>query len=80
MKLLNNCFKIKFQELTVNDIDVHNYLGLTVGFTHPKERCVKLTMYNFLNDILMGVDKKGDMVEQSITQAAENLFTVIETL
>ena len=76
---MNNRFKTKSQELTVNCTDVHDYLGLTLDFTHRKERYVKLTMYNFLEDILKEVDEKGDMAGECVIPAAENLFTVVET-
>ena len=34
VKMLNDRFKTKFQELTVNRSDVHDYLGLQLDYTH----------------------------------------------
>lgn len=66
-------------ELIVDWSDVHDYLGLTLDYTYRKDRYVKLTMYNFLEDILKEVDKEGDMNGEYMTSAAVNLFTVVET-
>ena len=41
VKLLKKRFKIKCQELIVNCTDVHNYLGLTLNFTHKKKTLCK---------------------------------------
>ena len=77
--MLNNRFKTKFQKLTVNRSDVHDYLGLQIDYTHRKDRYVKLIMYDFLEDILKEVNEKGDINGEYVTPAAANLFTVVET-
>ena len=76
---INKRFKTKFQELTITTGDIHEYLGMTIDYSHRDERYVKLTMYDFLEDILKEVDEKGDMNGECVTPAQDNLFTVNET-
>ena len=79
VKMLNDRFRTKFQELSVNRSDIHDYLGLCSDYTHRKECYVKLTMYNFFKDILEEIKEKGNMNGECVTPAAVNLFTVVET-
>ena len=79
VKMLNDRFKTKFRELTVNRSDVHDFLGLQLDYMHRKDHYVKLTMCYFLEDILKEVDEKDDMNGKCVTPAAANLFTVVQT-
>ena len=56
MEKLNNEFG-KIKPLQAVYGQVHEYLGLTIDFSNPKE--VKFTMYDYLEDILD--ESKGDM-------------------
>jgi hypothetical protein len=69
---LNNTFGTSKKPLAATTGDVHDYLGITIGYS--EEGKVKFTMYDYLEDVLaeMPVDMKGT----APTPASDNLFNV----
>ena len=57
---------------------MHEYIGMTLDWSD--ESYIKVTMYDFLEDILKEVDEKGDMKGTAATPALDKLFEVDENL
>ena len=69
-------FRTKTQDITVTKGKVHEYVGMTLDWSN--DSYVKITMYDFLEDILKEVDEKGDMNGTSPTPASDKLFEADE--
>ena len=65
----------KINPLSVARGKVHDYLGMTLDFRHKRK--VKVTMYNFIRDMLEEVPK--EMIGADVTPAADHLFKVSES-
>ena len=53
---------------------VHDYLGMTFNFTTPGE--VKITMYDYINDMLNDFQKHDPTHKVTATPTADHLFKV----
>ena len=74
---INTKFRTNTQELNITTGYLHDYLGITIDYLHSLY--VKITMYNYLQDILAEVDRWHAMRGTSVTPAQSNLFTVDKT-
>ena len=63
---------IRLQNVIITEGKVHEYVGMTLDWSN--DSYVKITMYDFLEDILKEVDEKGDMNGTSPTPASDKLF------
>ena len=72
IKDLYDVFKTKFNSLTVTKGKVHNYLGINIDYGN--ENYVKLTMYDYIEDILK--EARKDMNRTCPTPALGTLFNV----
>ena len=60
--------------LTIRRKRIHEYLGMTISFI--KDKKVKFTMYDYLEDIIAGLPNKLQSNRTMVTPAAHHLFTV----
>ena len=67
MEIINKKFKTKTKELLITRGAIHDYLGMTLDWSNKD--FIKITMYDFLQDILKEVDKKKDMKGTAATPA-----------
>ena len=75
IKDLNEKFKTNFQELAVTKGKVYDYLGINIDYSNNEY--VKLSMYDFLEDVLG--EAQPDMNGQSKWPANAKLFNVDTT-
>ena len=55
---------------------IHEYLGMCLDWSDTS--CIRITMYDYLQDVLREVDAKGDMKGSAVTPASANLFEIDE--
>ena len=76
VEIINEKFKTNTKALTITRGPIHDYLGMTLDWSN--QDYTKITMYDFLQDILKEVDEKKDMKGTAATPASPNLFEVDE--
>ena len=83
VKELNDVFRMSKKEFAETNSDIHEYLGLTIGFSgmyNPndpdKKQQVVVTMYDYIEDI---IDSAPHMGGAALDPARSNLFTIHKT-
>jgi hypothetical protein len=69
-----------YQEITVNDGDTHDYLGMIMTYDKVR-KCMKINMEKYIEGILSGFrdDDPDEKVKPVSTPATNNLFKTRET-
>ena len=78
LKVINNKFKTDTQDLSITRGTNHDYIGMNIDFSGQDH--VRITQYNFLEDILRETSRHyGAMNSTSVTPAVSDVFTVDKT-
>ena len=78
LKVINDKFKTDTQDLSITRGTNHDYIGMNIDFSGKDH--VRITQYNFLEDILDKTSRHfGGMNGTSVTPAVSDVFTVDET-